>query len=285
MGTVAWSELMSVGVPEIDADHKTLVGLINNLYHSIGDDEEYATLGSVLKALEDYAGHHFAREERMMEAARYPAIASHVMAHQRLTRQVLELKDRYDVDRTAVRAKDCLTFLNKWLVDHICTTDMDYRGWLVGHAGAASAGGALSITGPRQGAAGIDWQRLRPLVVDDNVNFCEVMGTILQGVGVECVRTAHDIAVAKAALQAGGIDAVIADWHVGADNGLDLVSWIRSQDGLSRLPVLMLSGHERLANRDIALAAGADEFMEKPISARGLLICLSRLVTRKQRDG
>jgi hemerythrin-like metal-binding protein len=273
---------MSVGVPEIDADHKTLVGLINNLHHAIGDDEEYATLGSVLKALEDYAAHHFAREERMMEAAAYPAIGNHVAAHQNLAAQVLELKHRYDHDRTAVRAKDCLSFLNKWLVEHICSTDMDYRGWLVGHAGAARAANQVSITGHRQGAAALDWKALRPLVVDDNANFCEVMRTILGGIGVEDIRIARDLAAARAALEAGDVDAVITDWHVGVEDGLDLVRWIRADDRFLRLPVLVLSGHERLAHREAAVAAGADDFMEKPISARGLLICLARLVSKRK---
>ncbi|MBC7905681.1 MAG: bacteriohemerythrin [Rhodospirillaceae bacterium] len=284
MAIISWSEMMSVGVPVLDADHKTLIGLINNLHRSVGDDEEYATLGSVLKALEDYASHHFAREERVMEACRYPSVSTHGRMHGRLAAQVTALKVSYDNDRTTVRAKECLDFLHKWLIEHICSTDMDYRSWVVGHADAASAAESVSLTGQRPDAVGLDWKSLRVLVVDDNQNFCQVMRTILEGVGISDIRTAADVATAKAALQGTGLDMVVSDWHVGKDSGLDLVAWIRRQSQLEKLPVLMLSGHERVASRDVALNAGADEFMEKPISARGLLICLAKLM-RKRREG
>lgn len=285
MAIINWSEMMSVGVPVLDADHKTLIGLINNLHRSVGDDEEYATLGSVLKALEDYANHHFAREERVMEACRYPSVATHGRMHSRLAAQVTALKVSYDADRTTVRAKECLDFLNKWLIEHICSTDMDYRSWVVGHADAAAAAESVTLTGPRPDAVSLNWKSLRVLVVDDNQNFCHVMRTILEGVGVSDIRISPDVAGAKAAMQGTGLDVVVSDWHVGKDSGLDLVAWIRRQPELANLPVLMLSGHERVASRDVALNAGADEFMEKPISARGLLICLAKLMRKRREQG
>ncbi|CAA7623701.1 bacteriohemerythrin [Magnetospirillum sp. UT-4] len=281
MAVITWSEMMSVGVPILDADHKTLVSLINNLHRSVGDREEYATLGSVLKALEDYAEHHFAREERVMEVCRYPSLEAHSRMHRNLAKQVRDLKSRYDLDRTAVRAKDCLTFLNKWLIEHICSTDMDYRAWVIGHPEALLAAETMSITGIRPNAGGFSWNRLSVLVVDDNENFRRVLQTILEGVGVTNIHLAANLDEARALLNAGGIGQVVTDWHVGVESGLDLVTWIRGRPDLARLPVLVLSGHERMAVRDQALAAGADEFMEKPISARGLLICLARLIREK----
>lgn len=281
MAAIVWSEMMSVGVPVLDADHKTLIGLINNLHRSVGDREEYATLGSVLKALEDYADHHFAREERVMEVCKYPALEAHAQMHRRLSKHVRDLKGRYDLDRSAVRAKDCLDFLHNWLIEHICSTDMDYRSWVIGHAEALSAAESVTITGMRP-TASLDWRSLRVLVVDDNPNFLQVMRTILEGVGIADIRTANDLATARAALEATGLDVVVTDWHVGAESGLDLVAWLRETPRFARLPVLVLSGHERVASRALALEAGADEFMEKPISARGLLIGLARLL-RKER--
>lgn len=282
MASITWSEMMSVGVPVLDADHKTLIGLINNLHRSIGDEEEYATLGSVLQALEEYAEHHFAREERVMEACRYPSLSAHSAMHRRLAAQVRELKAAYDADRSSVRARQCLDFLHKWLIEHICSTDMDYRGWVIGHAEAESAAQSVAMTGAR-GAVSLDWKSLKVLVVDDNQNFCQVMRTILEGVGVADIRVAADLAAAQAALLGKAVDLVVTDWHVGKESGLDLVAWLRRQPPLADLPVLMLSGHEQVSNRDVALNAGADEFMEKPISARGLLLCLAKLM-RKGRE-
>lgn len=279
---IMWSEMMSVGVPVLDSDHKTLVGLINLLQRSIGDPEEYVAVYSVLGSLEEYAAHHFSREERMMEASRCPQMEQHQRAHEGFGQQVRSLKERYESDPTSVRARDCLTFLNDWLVNHICTTDMNYRAWVVGHAGAMAVGQDLLLAGPQKGSSATDWRRLKVLVVDDNLNFCEILGAILRGVGITSITVVHDLAAAKSALISRDLDLLVSDWHVGVENGLDLVKWIRQGPlPLASLPVLMLSGHERMINRDLALLAGADEFMEKPISARGLLICLARLAARQ----
>lgn len=272
---------MSVGVDALDADHKTLVGLVNSLHRSIGDDEEYATLGTVLKALEDYAAHHFAREEKVMEACRYPSLAAHTATHRKLAQQVSELKEHYDKDRSTVRAKDCLDFLHSWLIEHICSTDMDYRSWVIGPTGIAAAE-QVSMTPATKGRAAFDWKNLRVLVIDDNSNFCQIVRTILEGVGATDITIVADIAQAKLRLESGKVDVALTDWHVGADNGLELVAWIRQTPGLETLPVLVLSGHEHAAGRDVALASGADDYLEKPVSARGLLLCLARLVQERQ---
>ena len=279
---IMWSEMMSVGVPVLDSDHKTLVGLINLLQRSIGDPEEYVAVYSVLGSLEEYAAHHFSREEKMMTVSRCPQIDPHRQTHEGFVERVKDLKNRYEGDPTSVRARDCLIFLNGWLVNHICTTDMNYRAWVVGHAGALAAGRETLMGEGQKESAATDWRRLKVLVVDDNLNFCEILGAILQSVGITSITVVNDLAAAKLALASRDLDVVISDWHVGAESGLDLVKWIRqAQLPLASLPVLMLSGHERMVNRDLALLAGADEFMEKPISARGLLICLARLAARQ----
>lgn len=268
---------MAVGVHTLDADHKTLIGLINSLQRSIGDDEEYATVGSVLRALEEYVAHHFAREERVLELCRYPNMDSHRAMHRRLTDQVGALKAAYEADPDSLRARRVLDFLNKWLIEHICSSDMDYRPWVVGHDLRVEDGEPLVRRG---GGTTLDWKGLRVLVVDDNQNFCEVLRTILEGVGVGEIRVVCDVETARAALLGKAVDVLVTDWHVGTESGLDLVSWVRGRSEFLHLPVLILSGHERIASRDVALNAGADEFMEKPISARGLLLCLARLMRK-----
>jgi hemerythrin-like metal-binding protein len=277
---VTWSERMSVGVPLLDSDHKTLIGLINLLHRSIGDEEEYSAVGSVLQALEEYAAHHFTREEKMMEACRYPLLVQHHATHASFADRVSQLKSRYDQDKTGVRARECLAFLNSWLIDHICTTDMNYRSWVIGHPGAEAAAQRVSMTtGGGSKVSELDWSKLRVLLVDDNANFAEILRTILLSVGVKAISTVHDLDSAKTVISHDPLDILVSDWHVGAESGLDLVKWVRrGPPDQARLPVLILSGHERMTNRDLALLAGADEFMEKPISARNLLLGVARLV-------
>jgi hemerythrin-like metal-binding protein len=286
MSGIHWSEMMSVGVPILDADHRILIGLINLLQRSIGDAEEYAAVGSVLGALKEYAANHFDREERMMQACRFPALASHRLTHAGFVGEVEQLLRRYEADQTSVRARDCLTFLNRWLIDHICTSDMGYRISLIGHREALEAGGVgpLVVTSPLpDGEPNVDWRRLRVLVVDDNLNFREILSTILGAAGIGGVAMVQGLDEARAALMEGGFGLVILDWHIGAESGLDLVRWLRLSDGpAATLPVLMLSAYEGSERRDVALAAGADDFMSKPITASSLLDCLARLVVQSR---
>ncbi|CAA7623483.1 Hemerythrin; FOG: CheY-like receiver [Candidatus Terasakiella magnetica] len=280
---ITWSERMSVGVPALDADHKILIGLINLLQRSIGDSEEYAAVGSVLQSLSEYVAQHFAREEGIMAACRYPLASQHHATHIGFNDRVRQLQARYDESHASVRARDCLTVLNSWLIDHICTADMNYRGWMVGREETSIKSMGVGLAEDPSSGNGPDWGRMRVLVVDDNLNFCQILCTILESVGISAITEMHDLGSARECLGKEHYDLLISDWHVGAESGTDLARWIRrGPPPIRALPILMLSGHERLVNRDIALAAGADEFMEKPISARGLLIGLARL-SRKVR--
>ena len=126
MTAVRWSEGLSVGVPSLDADHKTLVGLLKRL-EGTGTHEDPATVGAVLETLMAYTHFHFCREEKVMEACGYPHLAAHRDEHEALTRDVRRLRGRYDGDPSAVTRTQLLSFLMTWLNHHILLTDMAYR--------------------------------------------------------------------------------------------------------------------------------------------------------------
>ncbi len=278
MASIAWRELMGVGIPEIDADHRTLLTLANDLYGAIGDEEERLILGSVLKAVCDFADSHFAREETLMAAVGYPGQAAHIAAHDRLRGRAAALARRYDGDGPSVDTKDCLDFLHHWVVDHICTADMDYRGWVVGRPGLATLLTDEPETG-LDGAPNLDWRQLSLLLVDDNARFRRVMRTILEGIGVRNIAEAPDIDTAKVILDAVAVDAVVTDGQIGGRCSRDLLGWMRERPNWPRPVVVVLCGAEQM-DRAAVLAAGADEILEKPVSARRLLTGLARLLIR-----
>ena len=67
MGSIRWSEAMSVGVARLDRDHQILVGLINRIDEA-GEDESTRNrvLPEVLAILIAYTVFHFEREEKVM---------------------------------------------------------------------------------------------------------------------------------------------------------------------------------------------------------------------------
>ncbi|TQQ81731.1 DUF7504 family protein [Halonotius roseus] len=75
------------------------------------------------------------------------------------------------------------------------------------------------------------------------------------------VRTASDVATAKAALDAHDIDCVISEFRLGDDDGLDLLSHVRS--GHSSLPVILLIDDEPEEIARDAFSSGATDLFPR----------------------
>ncbi|MFD2233494.1 bacteriohemerythrin [Phaeospirillum tilakii] len=266
-----WNEMMSVGVPSLDADHRFLITLINHLNRAIGDVEEYLAVASVLRGVEDYAAVHFAREERLMLACGFPQFARHRQTHQGFITSLAALRHRYDQDRAG--ARDSLGFLNRWLIDHICSSDMGYRSWLVLQDAALAAVGPEPLFAPPGPEA--DWRQLTLLLAEDNLTLREILLTFLQGAGVRGDRVmmvAHADA-ARRALASGRVDLMLCDDDF-EGGGLALIEHSR-RAGLA-LPMVLLTtgGPDR---RTAARAVGADATLDKPVSAAALVATLAAL--------
>ena len=79
---IIWKDEMSVGVAQLDDDHKGLISILNRLgeaLHDDGDTRAALTLG--FRALSQFMRVHFAREEHAMRAADYPGLEGHHPQH------------------------------------------------------------------------------------------------------------------------------------------------------------------------------------------------------------
>jgi two-component system, chemotaxis family, chemotaxis protein CheY len=118
----------------------------------------------------------------------------------------------------------------------------------------------------------IDFNRLRFLVVDDNVHMRRILRTLLHGFGAREVYEAEDGAAGLEAFTQYIPDIVIADWVMPVFDGLELTQMIR-QPGANANPyvaIIMLTGHSEKKRVTAARDAGITEFLAKPISAKSL---------------
>ena len=121
-----WSDALSVGVREIDAQHRKLVEMINSLNEAMLARAGREAQRSVIDGMVDYAASHFATEEKYMEAFGYSARSTHKTEHERFTAKALDLKAR--VQRAGfVLTLEIVDFLKDWLVNHIQKTDKAYQ--------------------------------------------------------------------------------------------------------------------------------------------------------------
>ncbi len=283
MAYIEWQDCMATGIPPVDNDHKTLVSLINQVHSCIGSPDEYGSLGSLLLVLADYTDYHFRREERLQEEAGYPGLEAHKTLHTRLTGQVREMIRRFETTPGSVRARDLQKFLEDWLVDHILRHDMPYTRFVLGNQAAYDAAEAVSISQLRGGApaAREDWDSMRVLVVDDNTHFRILMETVLSGVGVGIVKTAESAALGYELLARQPFDLVITDWWMAGVNGVEFVNRLRSSLDpiVANVGIIMVTARCTEDVRAQAQAAGVDDFLAKPVSARELLQAVSRTVS------
>lgn len=117
-----WKRSYETGVPEIDLDHRQLVGVINELYEAMKLGQGHDLASQTVDRLLEYVRNHFANEEGFMRAHAYPGLAEHEQAHRELTAKVRELDARRR-SGSALPVAEMLTILCDWLKNHILVED------------------------------------------------------------------------------------------------------------------------------------------------------------------
>lgn len=117
----------------------------------------------------------------------------------------------------------------------------------------------------------------RILVVDDEPHIRRVLSAILGSQGYD-VRTARDGMEGLDELSLESVDLVILDLMMPGANGLEILSKIRSDPLRSDTPVIILTAKGQDADRDAAMAGGANDFMTKPFSPKKLIARIHEII-------
>lgn len=125
-----WRQELSVGHDAIDDDHRHLFELLAELESR---DLSGGFPADVIARLEDYAEHHFAREEELMRRVEYPDYDAHVAKHRLFIEWLETVKATY---RRAAESPYEIgemvnDFLGRWLTEHIEHEDMKYRDFIL----------------------------------------------------------------------------------------------------------------------------------------------------------
>jgi len=128
MKDIEWDQFYSVGIEEIDDDHRILVNLCNILNHSVieGAGKEY--VGAVLEELINCTVWHFSHEDRLMLKYGYEEYEDHKAEHRSLIDGVRELQQEY-LQTGSLGDKE-FEFLEHWLTQHILVADMRFGSFL-----------------------------------------------------------------------------------------------------------------------------------------------------------
>ena len=121
---------------------------------------------------------------------------------------------------------------------------------------------------------------LKILLVDDNQHMRVLLTEILRAIGCREVFEAADGAEALQVLRANAIDIVMTDLAMQPLDGIDFVRLVRnSRDSPNPMvPVIMITGHSTHKRVNEARDVGVNEFLSKPVTAKGVLDRISRVV-------
>lgn len=122
MSLIEWKDHFSLGVPEIDVEHRELIELINELYASVQRGGTDSTTADFLGELYTRIAAHFALEERIMRESRYDEYAEHKADHERLLDDIRDLMDDYE-DGVYVDLERFGDRLDEWFSEHFRTRD------------------------------------------------------------------------------------------------------------------------------------------------------------------
>jgi len=126
---IVWSDRYSVGIARIDAQHRKLVDLINELHEAMLEGRGNDVIEKTLDALAAYTVTHFASEEGLMKQCAYPGYAEQKAEHVRLLAQVKLLQEKSRTKGIALTL-ELASFLKHWLIDHIAALDKKYTAHL-----------------------------------------------------------------------------------------------------------------------------------------------------------
>ncbi|MET0066740.1 MAG: bacteriohemerythrin [Candidatus Thiodiazotropha sp.] len=128
-----WLDEWYLGVEAIDRQHVQLVGLLNNIAESMGDEntpgEDGEKVFGMVLHLHEETRQHFTDEEAVMRDHEYPELIEHHREHimllaelQEFIRDVEEGVRRFDYE--------ALVSLKHWLINHVIDTDMAFARYL-----------------------------------------------------------------------------------------------------------------------------------------------------------
>ena len=123
---IHWDDAaMSVGITEIDEQHKVLVGMINDLNEAMRAGRGKDALEDMIRGLKDYAAFHFGHEEKLMSSHDFPGLLAHKARHRDFVKQVVDFEKGFASGKAAL-TMEVMQFLKDWLVEHIQGTDRGY---------------------------------------------------------------------------------------------------------------------------------------------------------------
>jgi len=121
----------------------------------------------------------------------------------------------------------------------------------------------------------------RILVVDDNADLLQMIRMLLEERGGHEVMLSAEGEDGLAKARANPPDLAIIDVMMPGMNGYEVCRQLRRNPATAQIPIIVLTARGQPVDREAALAAGADDYIAKPVTMAELLERVNRLLTSR----
>ena len=131
MQLLEWSEKCSVGIPELDTQHRRLIELLGELMDRVQAGDGDGSVAAALKELSRCAESHLHREEVVLRVRGYPGYAEHKAEHDTYREKLASLELLADRPDFSVRLTN---YVIEWWRFHVLTSDQQYARFFRGQS-------------------------------------------------------------------------------------------------------------------------------------------------------
>jgi len=120
---------------------------------------------------------------------------------------------------------------------------------------------------------------LKILVVEDEAPVRELLASTLMVEGF-AVDEAADAETAERLLDSRLPSLILLDWMLPGMNGLEFTRWMKRDETLKQIPIIMLTARGDVVDRVSGLEIGADNYIGKPFEPRELVARIQSILRR-----
>ena len=123
---IEWRDDFSVGLPEVDHEHREMIAMINTLQLEAASGAEIASVLAALGEIHARISAHFALEEKCMTSLGYEGYPEHKVDHEKLLDDIRDIMEEVATsgrfDPAVLGAQ-----LSAWFVGHFSTLDARFH--------------------------------------------------------------------------------------------------------------------------------------------------------------